>query len=97
MALTPSGVNNSGITRSELIKSIRQPQSHNTARATAQHDVNRNQFETNKNGTPAQGFRIRTGSTDIEIEAQISRLSSLIANDNIDMNAPAGSYINLLL
>ena len=97
MALTPTGLNNPGITRSELIKSIRQPQSHNTARATAQHDVNPNQFETNKNGTPAQGFRIRTGSTDIEIEAQISRLSSLIANDNIDMNAPAGSYINLLL
>jgi hypothetical protein len=54
-------------------------------------------MQTDKNGTPAQGFRIRTASTDIEIEAQISRLSSLIANNNIDMNAPAGSYINLLL
>ena len=97
MALTPTGLNNSGITRSELIKSIRQPQSQNTSRSTAQRDVNPNQLQTNKNGTPAQGFRIRTASTDIEIEAQISRLSSLIANDNIDMNAPAGSYINLLL
>ena len=97
MALTPTGVNDPGITRSELIKSIRQPQSHNTARATAQRDVNPKQLQTDKNGSPAQGFRIRTASTDIEIEAQISRLSSLLANDNIDMNAPAGSYINLLL
>jgi hypothetical protein len=54
-------------------------------------------MQTDKNGAPAQGFRIRTALTDIEIEAQVSRLSSLIANDNIDMNAPAGSYINLLL
>tara|TARA_B100001248_G_scaffold138399_1_gene103942 strand:+ start:1690 stop:1854 length:165 start_codon:yes stop_codon:yes gene_type:complete len=54
-------------------------------------------MQTDENGTPTQGFRIRTASTDIEIEAQTSRLSSLIANDNIDMNAPAGSYINLLL
>ena len=97
MALTPTGVNNPGITRSELIKSIRQPQSHNTSRATALRDVNPNQLHADKNGSPTKGFRIRTASTDIEIEAQISRLSSLIANDNIDMNAPAGSYINLLL
>ena len=97
MALTPTGVNNPGITRSELIKSIRQPQSQNTARATARRDVNPNQLQTDKNGTPAQGFSIKTASTDIEIEAQISRLSSLIANDNIDMKAPAGSYINILL
>ena len=97
MALTPTGLNNPGITRSELIKSIRQPQSQNTSRATARRDVNPNQLQTDKSGTPAQGFRIRTASTDIEIEAQISRLSSLIANDNIDMKAPAGSYINLLL
>ena len=68
-----------------------------TSRATARRDVNPNQMQTDKNGTPAQGFRIKTASTDIEIEAQISRLSSLIANDNIDINAPAGSYINLLL
>ena len=97
MALTPTGVNNPGITRSDLIKSIRQPQSQNSSRATARRDVNPNQLQTDKNGTPAQGFRIRTASTDIEIEAQISRLSSLIANDNIDMKAPTGSYINLLL
>ena len=97
MALTPTGVNNSGITRSELIKSIRQPQSQNTSRATARRDVNPDRLQTDKNGTSAQGFRIRTASTDIEIEAQTSRLSSLIANDNIDMKAPPGSYINFLL
>ena len=97
MALTPTGVNNPALTRSELIKSIRQPQSHDTSRATARRDVNPNQLKTDKNGMSAQGFRIKTASTDIEIEAQISRLLSLIANDNIDMNAPAGSYINLLL
>ena len=97
MALTPTGVNNPGITRSEFIKSIRQPQSYDTSRATARRVVNPNQMQNDENGTPTEGFRIRTASTDIEIEAQTSRLSSLIANDNIDMNAPAGSYINLLL
>ena len=97
MALTPTGVNNPGITRSELIKSIRQPQSYDTSRATARRVVNPNQMQNDENGTPTEGFRIRTASTDIEIETQTSRLSSLIANDNIDMNAPAGSYINLLL
>ena len=97
MALTPTGVSNPGITRSELIKSIRQPQLHNTSRATALRDVNTNQLQADKNGSPTKGFRIRTASTDIEIEAQVSRLSSLIANDNIDINAPTGSYINLLL
>ena len=97
MALTPIGVNSPGITRSELIKSIRQPQSYDTSRATARRVVNPNQMQNDENGTPTEGFRIRTASTDIEIETQTSRLSSLIANDNIDMNAPAGSYINLLL
>ena len=67
MALTPTGVNNPGITRSELIKSIRQPQSRDTPRATARRDVNPNQMQNDENGTPTQGFRIRTASTDIEI------------------------------
>ena len=97
MALTPTGINNSGANRSELIRSIRQPQSNNTPRTNTENHASLNKLRGEKEGIPAQGFRIRTASTDNEIEAQISRLSSLIANDNIDMNAPAGSYINVLL
>ena len=97
MALTPTGINNSDANRSELIRSIGQPQSNNTPRTNTENPVSLNKLRGDKEGIPAQGFRIRTASTDNEIEAQISRLSSLIANDNIDMNAPAGSYINVLL
>jgi hypothetical protein len=35
--------------------------------------------------------------SDVEIDRQIRRLMSLIANDNIDPNAPPGSYLNILL
>jgi hypothetical protein len=44
-----------------------------------------------------QGFRLRTAVTEEEIDAQIQRLMLLIANDNIDPDAPAGSYLNLLV
>jgi hypothetical protein len=40
---------------------------------------------------------LRTATTNEEIEAQIARLRTLIANDNIDPDAPAGSYLNILL
>lgn len=44
-----------------------------------------------------RGYRLKTATTDAEIEKQIQRLLSLIANDNIDPDAPPGSYLNLLL
>lgn len=47
--------------------------------------------------TPARGYRLKTATTDAEIERQIQRLMTLIANDNIDPDAPPGSYLNLLL
>ena len=56
MALTPTGVNNPGITRSELIKSIRQPQSRDTPRATARRDVNPNQMQTDKKRNTSTGI-----------------------------------------
>lgn len=46
---------------------------------------------------PARGYRLKTASTNAEIERQIQRLMVLIANDNIDPDAPPGSYLNLLL
>lgn len=46
---------------------------------------------------PAKGRRLRTAMTDADIDRQIRRLMSLIANDNIDPNAPPGSYLNILL
>lgn len=47
--------------------------------------------------TPTRGYRLKTATTDAEIERQIQRLMVLIANDNIDPDAPPGSYLNLLL
>lgn len=46
---------------------------------------------------PSPGFRLRTASTDAEIDRQIARLIGLLANDNIDPDAPPGSYINFLI
>ena len=46
---------------------------------------------------PARGYRLKTATTEAEIERQIQRLMILIANDNIDPDAPPGSYLNLLL
>ncbi|WP_420565789.1 hypothetical protein [Thalassobaculum sp.] len=46
---------------------------------------------------PPRGYRLKTATTDAEIERQIQRLMVLIANDNIDPDAPPGSYLNLLL
>lgn len=47
--------------------------------------------------SPQPGRRIRTATTDAEVERQIKRLMVLIANDNIDPNAPPGSYLNMLI
>ena len=46
---------------------------------------------------PERGFRLRTAVMPEEIERQIQRLMTLIANDNIDPDAPPGSYLNLLV
>ncbi|WPZ33451.1 hypothetical protein T8K17_19725 [Thalassobaculum sp. OXR-137] len=46
---------------------------------------------------PERGYRLKTATTDAEIERQIQRLMVLIANDNIDPDAPPGSYLNLLI
>jgi hypothetical protein len=49
---------------------------------------------------PAQQRRPRrlvTATSAAEIEAQVSRLLALIANDNIDPKAPPGSYLNMLV
>ncbi|MEQ8587050.1 MAG: hypothetical protein RLO01_10985 [Thalassobaculaceae bacterium] len=46
---------------------------------------------------PSPGYRLKTATTDAEIERQIQRLMALIANDNVDPDAPPGSYLNLLL
>lgn len=46
---------------------------------------------------PTPGFRLRTATTEADIDRQIVRLMGLIANDNIDRNAPPGSYFNVLV
>lgn len=46
---------------------------------------------------PDRGFRLKTAIAPDEIERQIQRLMNLIANDNIDQEAPPGSYLNMLV
>ena len=46
---------------------------------------------------PERGYRLKTATSPDEIERQIQRLMTLIANDNIDPDAPPGSYLNLLV
>lgn len=46
---------------------------------------------------PERGYRLKTASSPADIERQIQRLMTLIANDNIDPEAPPGSYLNLLV
>ncbi len=46
---------------------------------------------------PDRGFRLKTATSPQDIERQIQRLMNLIANDNIDPDAPPGSYLNMLI
>ncbi|NQW11411.1 MAG: hypothetical protein HQ481_16215 [Alphaproteobacteria bacterium] len=46
---------------------------------------------------PTRGRRLPAATTDADIERQIQRLMTLIANDNIDPDAPPGSYLNLII
>lgn len=46
---------------------------------------------------PDRGFRLKTAVSPDEVERQIQRLMNLIANDNIDPEAPPGSYLNMLV
>jgi len=52
---------------------------------------------TPQKATPDRGYRLKTAISDADIERQIRRLMTLIANDNIDPDAPPGSYLNLLV
>ena len=41
--------------------------------------------------------RLPTATSRADIEAQIMRLLDLLANDEVDRNAPRGAYLNLLV
>ncbi len=93
MALTPSGPRNGGVgapnarVRRQV---VRRPD------ATAPARVAQQPLQI-PSSAPTPGFRLRTATTDADIERQIKRLMALLANDNIDPDAPAGSYINFLI
>jgi hypothetical protein len=46
---------------------------------------------------PDRAYRLKAAVSPDDIERQIQRLMSLIANDNIDPDAPPGSYLNMLV
>jgi hypothetical protein len=99
MALPPTTPGGPGETRAELIRRMinrpASPRAPSTGAVIEQAPAR--PAETRAPAAPQPGFRLRTATTDAEIEAQIARLRTLIANDNIDPNAPAGSYLNILL
>jgi hypothetical protein len=94
MALTPSGPRNGGVgapngrVRRPV---VRRPDAATPARVAQQQPLQI------PSSAPTPGFRLRTATTDAEIDRQIKRLMLLLANDNIDPDAPAGSYINFLI
>lgn len=85
MALTPTGPRPSGVPNRQTV--TRAPRQQPPRAQAPQAEQTR----------PTPGRRLRVAISDAEIDAQIKRLVSLIANDNIDPNAPPGSYINMLL
>ena len=97
MALSPTGSNTLGETRSELIRRITHPNANKTTRPKSQDLVESNKQVQLTTLVPQAGYRIRTATTDEEIDARLKRLSVFIANDNIDKGAPRGSYLNVLL
>lgn len=97
MALPPVGPSGPSESRAELIRRITRP-SGQPSRGPAPAPVAEPETPLIEQAArPQPGFRLRTAVTTEEIEAQIARLRSLIANDNIDPEAPPGSYLNILL
>jgi hypothetical protein len=98
MALPPTNTGGVSETRAEMIRRITRPSTQRTRSSAPLIEQAPAQIqETRAPSGPQPGFRLRAATTDEEIEAQITRLRNLIANDNIDPNAPAGSYLNILL
>ena len=98
MAIPPTNIGAPSESRAELIRRITRPSPQRTpAAAPLIGKTPAKILETQANLGPQPDFRLRTATTNEEIEAQILRLRSLIANDNIDPNAPTGSYLNILL
>jgi len=96
MALPPTRTGPTTDARADMIRRIRQP----VARPTGEAPRRAPEIDLEPVALPVApqpGFRLRTATTDEEIEAQIARLRTLIANDNIDPEAPPGSYLNILL
>ncbi|MEO9902871.1 hypothetical protein [Nisaea sp.] len=94
MALTPSGPRNGGVGAPN--GRVRRPVVRRPAAATPARVAQQQPLQI-PSSAPTPGFRLRTATTDADIERQIKRLMALLANDNIDPDAPAGSYINFLI
>lgn len=98
MALPPTNTDAPSESRAELIRRITRPSPQRTPATTPLiEQPSARVQETQASSGPQPGFRLRAATTDEEIETQITRLRNLIANDNIDPDAPAGSYLNILL
>lgn len=90
MALPPTGPGNRGV--GDIRGRVQRPAVRRPARLVPAEETPQL-----APSAPTRGFRLRTATTDADIDRQIARLMSLIANDNIDPDAPPGSYINFLI
>ena len=88
---TSRGLAPEGPTASAAVRRLRAAQQAASVEAPAQPPAPQ------ESAAPDRGYRLRTATSDAEIERQIQRLMNLIANDNVDPNAPPGSYLNMLV
>ena len=54
-------------------------------------------LDTPRREQPRRASILRTAMDETEIGRQLTRLSRLLANDEIDQDAPRGSYLNFLV
>lgn len=92
MALSPGGPGGTQGGVGDIRGRVQRPAVRRPARVTTTEDAPQL-----PSSAPTPGFRLRTATTDEEIDRQIARLLTLLANDNIDPDAPPGSYINFLV
>jgi hypothetical protein len=82
MALPPTNTGAPSETRAEMIRRITRPVPQKTE-TTAPLIEQAPTRAPEKPALPQPGFRLRTATTNQEIDAQITRLRGLIANDNM--------------
>ena len=97
MALIPTQSNVPEQSRADLIKRITRSPNEKMQKTSPARFSSSGAAEIQRSAVSQTGFRLRTAVSDADIESQILRLQTLIANDNIEFNTLPGSYFNVLI